>query len=139
MEKHFLLIFNNKKQNIYSRDIFQNYSSRTGDWKMLDSKQSFDIFVPFLHNFSKSRKQRDRKGKRSRRRYQSARIVDMQSRGSNSNPPSLFTSSAIFTSTFSNARIVFLFKMEIKKKNETSRWSELERGLERAFDFRLEG
>lgn len=56
------------------------------------------------------------------------------------NPNFLFVLHLGRFSTFFQ-RVLFLFsKIEIKRKREreATRWSELERGLERAFDFRLE-
>lgn len=148
------------KRRIYSRNIFQNYLSRTGskNARLKNWSTSSCILQPIPRTiFPRQIKSKMPKKQRNEKREKKdldedikAHIVDMQSRGSNFYPKmripvSLFTSSNFHFNFFQRA-YCFSFRVEIKRKKEKtrrgrSRWSELERGLERAtaFDFRLEG
>lgn len=128
------------------------------DWKIdqLPPASCNPSLAQFFHVKLKAKCQKSRGMKKERERKNDldedikAYIVDMQSRGSNFYPKmripvSLFTSSNFHFNFFQRA-YCFSFRVEIKRKKKKtrrgrSRWSELERGLERAtaFDFRLEG
>lgn len=160
--KIFLHVTINKRR-IYSRNIFQNYLSRTGskNARLKNWSTSSCILQPiprtiFPRQIKSKMPKKQRNEKRERKRKNDldedikAHIVDMQSRGSNFYPKmripvSLFTSSNFHFNFFQRA-YCFSFRVEIKRKKKKtrrgrSRWSELERGLERAtaFDFRLGG